>query len=148
MSKYSSIFTKEQVLAFEQQDQQDARDWRELMYHARQYLEHLREGSDAMNADSEAIWNLIQQYLEEEDDMSESVDQFVSNVDVPPAGEVGGFDEYQLPEGDAVEKSQTAMHALRLKLASLLELDAQFEEREAEIQFARGRLKRQLREID
>ena len=101
--------------------------------------------NSVMNADSQAIWDLIQQYLQEE---TMSQDPFSGNVDVPPGSELGAFDEYQLPEGDAVEKVQTAMHQVRAKVASLQELDAQLEEREAEIQFARGRLSRLLKSID
>ena len=69
---------------------------------------------------------------QQEADVSEDV--FDSNVDVPPTG--GNFDEYFVPEGDAVEKAQSATHKLRAKRASLLEQREQFEAKIREYQFA------------
>ena len=60
--------------------------------------------------------------------------EFVDNVQVPP--ELDNFDEYSVPEGDAVEKAQTATHILRLKIAAAKELRAQNEAKIREYQFA------------
>lgn len=69
-------------------------------------------------------------------------DEFNSNVSVPPSA--GAFDEYVLPEGDAVEKAQTATHKFRAKRASLIELHQELIERKLEIEFALSRIEAQL----
>lgn len=69
-------------------------------------------------------------------------DDFRGNVSVPPFP--AGYDEYFLPEGDAVEKAQTATHAVRVKEASLRELRAQIAEKIAEYQYALTRIDAQL----
>ena len=74
--------------------------------------------------------------------MSENV--YLDNVDVPP--EPANYDEYFLPEGDAVEKAQAATHAVRVKEASLRELYRQLEEKVAEYEFAMGRILKQLKD--
>ena len=50
-------------------------------------------------------------------------DDFVDNLTVPPR--LGNFDEYAVPEGNAIEKAQTAAHILRVKIASTVELREQ-----------------------
>ena len=61
-------------------------------------------------------------------------DEFESNVSIPPS--MGNYDEYVVPEGDAVEKAQSANHKLRVKRASLLELREQYYAKVREYQFA------------
>jgi hypothetical protein len=63
-----------------------------------------------------------------------SSEVFSDNLYVPPA--LGNFDEYAIPEGDAVEKAQSATHLLRVKKASLRELQLQYEAKIREYQFA------------
>lgn len=69
-------------------------------------------------------------------------DDFSSNVYVPP--EAGNFDEYMVPEGDAVEKAQAGTHKYRAKEASLRELRAQYRAKVREYEFAIAEIDREL----
>lgn len=71
-----------------------------------------------------------------------AVDEFAGNVYVPP--EEDNYDEYVLPEGDYIERAQTATHLSRVKDASLRELLAQFHAKRREIDFAIAELEAQL----
>lgn len=73
-----------------------------------------------------------------------SQDLFADNLVVAPLKEDPAFDQYHLPEGDAVEKAQTATHLYRAKEASLLELRRQIVEKIAEYEFALSRIDAQL----
>jgi hypothetical protein len=69
-------------------------------------------------------------------------DEFADNVFVPPKED--NYDEYVLPEGDYIERAQTATHLSRVKDASLRELLSQFHAKRREIDFAIEELKEQL----
>lgn len=69
-------------------------------------------------------------------------DVFMDNMMVPPEG--GNFDEYFVPEGDAVEKAQAGTHKFRAKEASLRELREQYRAKVREYQFAIAEIDREL----
>jgi hypothetical protein len=71
-----------------------------------------------------------------------SEDVFAENVYIPP--ELDNFDEYAVPEGDAIEKAQSATHKLRVKQASALELIKQYEAKIREYEHAIAEIKRDL----
>ena len=71
-----------------------------------------------------------------------SEDEFGSNVYVPPT--VDNFDEYVVPEGDALEKAQSGTHKYRAKEASLRELRAQYRAKVREYEFAIAEIDREL----
>ena len=69
-------------------------------------------------------------------------DKFESNVEIPVSGP--NFEEFEIPEGDAVEKAQHMDHVFRAKRASLLELREQYEAKIREYQFALSEIDREL----
>ena len=69
-------------------------------------------------------------------------DKFESNTEVPVTGP--NFEEFEIPEGDAVEKSQHMTHVLRAKKKSLMELREQYEAKIREYQFAISEIDREL----
>jgi len=71
-----------------------------------------------------------------------SEDVFGENVLVPPEG--GNFDEYFVPEGDALEKAQSGTHKFRAKEASLKELREQYRAKVREYEFAIAEIDREL----
>ena len=68
--------------------------------------------------------------------------QFLSNIATPVTGP--NFEEFVLPEGDAVEKAQHMNHVIRAKRASLIELRTQYETKIREYQYAIGEINREL----
>jgi hypothetical protein len=74
--------------------------------------------------------------------MAEEV--FGDNLYIPP--ELGNFDEYAIPEGDAIEKAQSATHLLRVKRSSLEELKLQYEAKIREYRFALDEINALLRD--
>ena len=69
-------------------------------------------------------------------------DKFLKNTEIPVSGP--NFEEFSVPEGDAIEKAQHMDHVLRAKVASLLELRQQFEAKIREYQFAMAEIDREL----
>jgi len=69
-------------------------------------------------------------------------DTFLENVGTPVSGP--NFEEFCLPEGDAVKKAQHTNHVLRAKRASLVELRNQYEAKIREYQYAIGEIDREL----
>ena len=69
-------------------------------------------------------------------------DTFLKNVGTPVSGP--NFEEFVLPEGDAVEKAQHMNHVMRAKRASLGELRTQYETKIREYQYAILEINREL----
>ena len=69
-------------------------------------------------------------------------DEFEGNVGIPVTAD--NFEEFYLPEGDAVEKAQHMNHVLRAKRSSLVELRSQNEAKIREYQFANSEIDREL----
>ncbi len=71
-----------------------------------------------------------------------SENEFLDNLEIPPTGE--NFDEYFVPEGDALEKAQSGTHKFRAKEASLRELREQYRAKVREYEFAIAEIDREL----
>ena len=69
-------------------------------------------------------------------------DEFEGNVGIPVRAD--NFEEFYLPEGDAVEKAQHMNHVLRAKRSSLVELRSQNDAKIREYQFANSEIDREL----
>ena len=69
-------------------------------------------------------------------------DKFLTNTEIPVTGP--NFEEFEVPEGDAVEKAQHIDHVFRAKKASLLELREQYEAKIREYEFALSEIDREL----